>query len=203
MRIAAILVAAGSGLRFGAERPKQFHAIGRQAGGPLGGRAPSRGDRSAAARRATRQRSARRWPGSTICQSLRAARPGRTAFGPGSRRWRQRRRTWCWCTTRRGRSSRQGPSLPCSRRSRRYDGAIPAVPVADTLKRAADGAIEGDRPARRAVPGADAAGVPLRDPARAASRACRRARGDRRCRAAGAGWPADRRWCRDTRTTSS
>ena len=58
------------------------------------------------------------------------------------------------------------------------DGAVPGVPIADTVKRVGpDGVVVDDDPARRAGRGADAAGVPGR---RAARRARGRARRDRR-----------------------
>ena len=45
------------------------------------------------------------------------------------------------------------------------EAAIPAQPVADTLKRAAAGTVAGDGAARRAAPRPDPPGLPLRRPA--------------------------------------
>ena len=74
----------------------------------------------------------------------------------------------------------------CWRRCGTHDGAIPAVPVADTLKRVQSGRIVGTVPRDRAVPRADPAGVPL-PPAARPARDRRKPRRHRRRRPAGGG----------------
>ena len=137
MRIAAILVAAGSGSRFGADTPKQFLIARRQAGDPPRRRGAGGVRVAAAAGRRRRADRGRAGGHRAPADRRRAAPRGRTACAPGWRRWCRMRPTSCWCTTPPGPASRPAPSLPCWRRWSSIPGAIPALPVADTLKRGA------------------------------------------------------------------
>src|SRR3954447_20545602 len=140
MRVAAILVAAGSGLRFGAERPKQFSLL---AGKPVVRWAAELlaaevdllqpvGDSALldpvlegvahlpiVGGGAARQDSVR-----AGLEALAPHAPDVVLVHDGARPF-----------------VPEGTVAALVRALERYDGAIPAVPVADTLKRGADGAV--------------------------------------------------------------
>ena len=167
----ALLVAAGSGSRAGGELPKQYRRI---AGKALLAHAIDHLRHPADRRRPGGDR---RGPGGALSRGGRRPRPplpghrrrdaaavGRATASRRSRRRRRRARA----------DPRRRPPLPararsstgCSTRSRRHDGAVPALPVVDTLARPT--ARSASRCARDgAGPGADPAGLPLRrDPRR-------------------------------------
>ncbi len=87
MRIAAILVAAGSGSRFGAETPKQFLPLLGKLVIRHAAEALAEHVAFAAAGRRCEPRSRPRLPASRICRRWPAAPRDRTAFAPASRRW--------------------------------------------------------------------------------------------------------------------
>ena len=141
MRIAAILVAAGSGSRFGADTPKQFltlagkpvirHAAEALAAPashlqPVGDAAPIEAALAGIAAPADRPR--RRHPPGQRARRAGGAAAARPGHRPGARR-------------RPPAASRPAPSPPCSRALAHSPGAIPAAPVADTLKRGDNGVI--------------------------------------------------------------
>ena len=140
MRIAAILVAAGSGQRFGAERPKQFHEIGGKPVARWAGEALAPhvawlqpvGDPAALA--ACLEGVAHLPPvpgGATRQDSVRAGLEALAPLAPEIVLIHDAAR----------------PFLPPETISAlldalaRHEGAIPAVPVAETLKRGSDGVI--------------------------------------------------------------
>ncbi len=102
MKVAAVLVAAGSGSRFGEATPKQFFS--------LAGRPVVRWAAEALAPHAALLQpvgdpapSMPRSRASTTCRRWREVRRARPAFAPGWRRWCRLPRIWCWSTTPRGR----------------------------------------------------------------------------------------------------
>ena len=202
MRIAAILVAAGSGTRFGAEITEAVPDDRRQAGHPSrrGGAGRARVPAATGRRRRTdRGRAARNRR--AACRPSLAAPPARTACAPASRRWSRMIPTSCWCTTPPGPSSRRARSLPCWRRLQEAPGAIPAAPVADTLKRVVRGVIT------ETVPRAGLFRAQTPQAFRFAALAGRpqsRPHGrDRRCLAAGSRRGRPSKSSRDRMTTSS
>ena len=141
MRIAAILVAAGSGSRFGAETPKQFLPL---AGKPVIRHAAealaAHVDTAAAGRRRGGDRGGARRVCRT-CRRCRAAPRARTACAPGSRRWRAQAPDVVLVHDA-ARPLIPPGTIPALLAALEHaPGAIPAVPVADTLKRVADGLI--------------------------------------------------------------
>ena len=184
MTFAAIVVAAGSGSRAGGRQA--VAAAGRQARGALVGRgaAGRRGrgggrGRRRRTRRTGRPRRWRAWPAgapspaaTTRADSVRAGLAALTGAG-GSAGADPRRRP--------APAVRRGDRPAAGGAGRTPTAPLPALPVADTLKRGADGAIDGTVDRDGPVAGADAAGLP-------------RATG---CCAAYAAWPdgrdADRR----------
>ncbi len=141
MRVSAILVAAGAGLRFGAERPKQFHVF---AGKPAVRWAAERlvrdvgllqpvGDEVAlAAALAGLDHLPVVTGGATRQESVRAGLEALAPHAPDIVLVHDAARPFFPDTT--------VPSLIAALEQR--EGAIPAVPLADTLKRAANGVIE-------------------------------------------------------------
>ena len=161
-RVAAVLLAAGSGARFGGAVAKQYRALAgkavlRRAAEALGnvvvqpvGDADAIGAALAGLGYlppvpggATRQESVR--------AGLEALAAARARHRAGARR-------------RAPLHARRAPSPALLARWKPHAGAIPALPVADTLKRGADGRIAATVPRDGAVPRADAAGLPLRRP---------------------------------------
>ncbi|HYZ64565.1 MAG TPA: bifunctional 2-C-methyl-D-erythritol 4-phosphate cytidylyltransferase/2-C-methyl-D-erythritol 2,4-cyclodiphosphate synthase [Acetobacteraceae bacterium] len=140
MRVAAILVAAGSGLRFGADRPKQFHEC---AGKPVVRWAAERllahvallqpvGDAEPLGAALAGLEHLPVVPGGATRQdSVRAGLEALAAQAPDVVLVHDAARPFLPADT--------VPALLAA--LERHEGAIPAVPVADTLKRADDGAI--------------------------------------------------------------
>ena len=158
----AIVVAAGSGERLGADRPKAFvrvrraHAAGRVARDVRGARRASTAS-SSRCRRAGRPTSACS-PTTSAPARSRPPSPAARRAPIGRERARRAcptRRTSCSCTTRPGRwSTPRSSTASCTGLAEGADGVVPALPVTDTVKRlAADGAVAEtfDRAALRAV----------------------------------------------------
>ena len=176
--VAAVVVAAGRGLRAGGDMPKQYPADRRRADAPadacqlfagtpeVGARAA--GDPSATTRDALRGRGRR---ARRFCRRSSAARPGRPRCAPGWRRLPRARPTSCWCTTRRGPSLSAAliaRAIAAAGADRRRDpGAAGHRHGQDASTR--HGLVDETLDRAHAARGADAAGLRLRAAARGAS----------------------------------
>ncbi len=159
MRIAAILVAAGSGSRFGGETPKQFHPSGGQAGHPArrrGAAAPCDvlqpvGERSRSSRRSPAEHAARRarrhHPQASVAAGLEALVP----YAPDLVLIHDAARPFLPPET--------IPALLAALRT--HDGAIPAGPGRGHAEAGAERTNRDHGAAGRPVPRPDPAGLPL------------------------------------------
>ena len=144
--------------RLGADRPKAFVRLGgrplvahcdRPLRGPPGASTGScswcrPGGRS---RRRSSPTSSR--PGKVAAVGRRRARRGRSRSRPAWPRW-PTPRARSWCTTPPGRSPRRTLVDRVLAALETHDGAVPALPVSDTVKRVRDGRVGRDARPRRA-----------------------------------------------------